>query len=57
MDPNETLRRLRAHMKNATEGNVLTVHETTEVGELFEALDEWLVSGGFPPSDWYDDSL
>jgi hypothetical protein len=43
MDPNETLRKLREWVKDPTK---------QPGAELFEALDEWLTRGGFPPDDW-----
>lgn len=43
MDPNETLRRIRAAIRN---------DETGELAELVEALDDWLSGGGFLPSAW-----
>ena len=44
MDPDETLNQLREKMK----GNFIE----SETRELWEALDDWLSRGGFPPNDW-----
>ena len=63
MDPNETLRRLRAACRrehdlitqSAEEEYIDTgdlIEVTNEVVELAEALDEWLAKGGFPPAEW-----
>lgn len=57
MDPNETLRQIRQAIQRA---NAVTgaysqdeFHaEMASVPELFEALDEWIQSGGFLPADW-----
>lgn len=49
MDPNATLARLR---ELAADGTHLTMTETEEMAELFEALDAWMSKGGFMPSDW-----
>lgn len=43
MDPNETLRRLRAAFEDGDANGAL---------DLFEALDEWLSEGGFLPTAW-----
>jgi hypothetical protein len=59
MDPNAALKRLKELLaeplndKDASELRLLL----REVGEQFEALDEWLVKGGFPPSDWDPDPM
>jgi len=48
MDPNETLRRIRAELDQAE-----WTSETIEhVAEHFQALDEWLSKGGSLPESW-----
>jgi hypothetical protein len=58
MDPNETLRQLRALVRQCRdsgqhaepgEGWAVQVHE---VLDLFTDLDDWLTRGGFPPTAW-----
>lgn len=56
MDPNEALAMLRQY---ADAMKVTSRHETERVyriastlAEQFEALDEWLSRGGFPPEAW-----
>lgn len=51
MDPNETLRRLRAAVYAIqTPGYSAVTRE--DMAELFDALDEWLLRGGFLPDAW-----
>jgi hypothetical protein len=54
MDPNETLRLIRAAIKEmeATESQRVWKAHAEELVEYVTALDEWLCSGGFPPGDW-----
>lgn len=60
MDPNATLARLRGMAKAAlTDADAKTWPEkativafTTEFAELFQALDAWIVGGGFLPAKW-----
>ena len=54
MDPNETLRCLRALSKQ-----IIKENENEEMPDngmhmanIFQALDEWIVKGGFLPQDW-----
>lgn len=51
MDPNKTLKILRELV-----ANILTSSEDTgnefKVAEYFEALDHWIVNGGFLPTAW-----
>lgn len=47
MDPNETLRRLRELC--ALDNCHLF---STEIADLFEALDDWITNGGFLPTEW-----
>lgn len=54
MDPNETLRLLRLTIKQMRvdeDPGVRKAH-AEEVAEYFEALDQWLSRGGFPPEAW-----
>lgn len=65
MDPNETLRQLRALTTQLSlrvasveaRGMNSPVYDelaegVAELSELFQALDEWLSRGGFPPEEW-----
>lgn len=59
MDPNETLRRIRATLKRLDElsgrGPEWTVErriETDVLRDEVEALDGWLSRGGFLPAEW-----
>jgi hypothetical protein len=49
MDPNKTLEIIRKSV-NAIVWDEET--DITELAEAFEALDEWLKTGGFLPADW-----
>lgn len=49
MDPNETLAIIRGNV-NAIVWD--TEADIVELAEAFEALDEWLKTGGFMPADW-----
>lgn len=54
MDPNETLRQIRAYakqMREDTDPGVLRAH-ALDLAESVEALDEWLIRGGFLPDAW-----
>jgi hypothetical protein len=57
MDPDDTLTELRAliglYHANLPEIDPLTTLE--QVADYFTALDEWLSSGGFLPSEWNAD--
>jgi hypothetical protein len=51
MDPTETLRRIRAHVRAFEEGQL----DDDQVGalvDLIEALDQWIAGGGAPPAPW-----
>lgn len=53
MDPNETLRQLRAlvaQVHGDEEGDINDQLE--DFAGYFEALDEWITKGGFLPRDW-----
>ena len=54
MDPDEALRRIRELVATDMRPWKARGHwdEVEELRELFEALDEWLSHGGFPPADW-----
>ena len=55
MDPNETLRRMRAAIRAYRRGERLLV-DGTDAGdravEYAEDLDKWLSGGGFLPDAW-----
>jgi hypothetical protein len=51
MDPNATLTRLR-ELVAAERRGPLTPDQGRDFAELFDALDEWIVRGGFLPADW-----
>jgi hypothetical protein len=54
MDPNETLRLLRLTIKQLRvdeDPGVRKAH-ADEIADYFDALDEWLSRGGFPPEVW-----
>lgn len=56
MDPNKTLDDLRKLMARAhryhVEGASLPDDLAGQIVETFEALDTWLVNGGFLPALW-----
>lgn len=56
MDPNETLRRIRALVVTAIEASDQGVppdaNDSIELAEYVENLDEWLAKGGAPPREW-----
>lgn len=54
MDPNETLRRIRALTKRVNSEQDLDDGPGTliELAELVEALDQWMSAGGFGPHEW-----
>jgi hypothetical protein len=54
MDPNETIRLLRIIVTENTPDNTGDGSDLGEMIELFDALDNWLVKGGFPPAVWMD---
>lgn len=45
MDPDQTLAALRAELHK-------TEPDIARAAELFHALDHWMTSGGFLPTDW-----
>ena len=53
MDPDETLRRIRAIVqKTLYSDEESTLEELGELTELVEALDGWVSKGGFLPAAW-----
>jgi len=50
MDPNEALRAAREAVDRFLYRHSPEAAE--ELAERFVALDDWLTSGGFPPTDW-----
>jgi len=59
MDPNAALRGLKELLSeplNDKTASELRLH-LREIGEQFEALDEWLAKGGFRPSEWDPDPM
>lgn len=55
MDPNATLESLRNLVQAVNDPNADTgdqAEAATEMASLFESLDNWLKSGGFPPVEW-----
>jgi hypothetical protein len=49
MDPNANLEEQRRIARRILDGDD---RDAERLAELVEALDEWLASGGFLPSDW-----
>lgn len=45
MDPNAVLDRIRVAVRGT---------DIEEAFQAFEALDNWLIQGGFLPNDWTD---
>lgn len=55
MDPNETLKRLRALTMNVlgqAENGLDDPDSCFELAECAQALDEWISKGGFLPAAW-----
>lgn len=55
MDPNETLSQLRALMNGWEEWGGLEydpVSVADDASDLFLALDNWILNGGFLPDEW-----
>lgn len=53
MDPNALLTRLRAEVTSHREHGD---GDASALVDAFEALDEWLSRGGFPPASWVTSS-
>jgi len=58
MDPNQTLHELRVVTNSLALAEEYTREELLELasqaGDLFHALDTWLINGGFRPTAWND---
>lgn len=59
MDPDAALLALRTAITEAQDAadgdsNDEEIEAWQTVGELFDALDEWLRAGGFLPKEWRD---
>jgi hypothetical protein len=56
MDPDAALETLRELVTEINENREQAIADPdwilTEFAESFEAIDNWLVSGGFLPADW-----
>ena len=52
MDPNEAHKELTRLAAEVMNGGTLDVPEQMEFGAHFQALDDWIKSGGFPPHAW-----
>jgi hypothetical protein len=54
MDPNATLAMLRSLVRKVQDSNMDThpLDRLDQFAEHFEALDEWIESGGFLPDAW-----
>jgi hypothetical protein len=55
MDPNETLHRMRDFFIRWEEWGSIEVDPEAamdELTDLFFALDNWLITGGFRPDSW-----
>ena len=56
MDPNETLRRLRASANDIADAfdrdEEIASADAAELASYVQALDEWLSKGGFLPKEW-----
>ncbi|UXE04458.1 hypothetical protein SEA_FUNSIZED_87 [Mycobacterium phage Funsized] len=52
MDPDETLRELRALVARVQAEHRLSQDDVERGAELFGALDGWMASGGFMPVAW-----
>jgi hypothetical protein len=52
MDPNTTLKQIRELVTRIISYGSDDLDDGEELATLFEALDEWIVNGGFLPKDW-----
>lgn len=61
MDPNETLRAIRDGIVNLSDlmdqGYAPYPEDVQILLSQAEALDEWLINGGFLPEDWATDTV
>lgn len=48
MDPNATL----AELRRIAQRNLENEGDLGRMAELFEALDNWILNGGFLPNNW-----
>jgi hypothetical protein len=46
MDPDEALKNIRGMLNDHNRRDI------EDITEAFEALDQWMRRGGFPPKDW-----
>lgn len=53
MDPDTTLETLRALVYRMEQGQ--DTGDGTWALELFDALDNWMTHGGYPPASWAND--
>ena len=51
MDPTANIKRFRLLMAQHKSG-AGSPEDLEEIAELFEAIDDWLTGGGFPPHQW-----
>lgn len=52
MDPNATLKEIRELYNRGGSQMPLSIEEQDRLCDLMACLDDWLVGGGFLPSDW-----
>jgi hypothetical protein len=52
MDVNANLAELRGLVNANIDREYVSDDATARMMELFVALDEWLINGGFLPADW-----
>lgn len=56
MDPNVTLKELRAYVRDLTqaedEDKPIEPHKVARLVELVFAMDDWMSHGGFLPEAW-----
>jgi hypothetical protein len=54
MDPNETLKKIRELVGDIQKEreDFETTQVSVELADSIDALDAWLISGGFLPEDW-----
>jgi hypothetical protein len=52
MDPNATLKLIRQRVRAILNSNGAASDEAYFLAEDFDNLDQWLLAGGFKPTDW-----
>lgn len=53
MDPTETLTRIRQTLVEVFDGDdVEALRTLQDLADLIEALDQWIMAGGFLPVPW-----